>query len=65
MPPARPRCGKFLINTPHKQGRAANTLPRWLIIVGIGVVSILGLYVYDRLLIRARRADPASVSAEG
>ena len=38
------------INTPFKEGRAVNTVPMWLIIVGIGVVSVAGLAVYDRLI---------------
>jgi len=44
------------INTPLKEGRAVNVVPMWLIIVGIGVASIAGLAVYDRL-IRPRPAD--------
>jgi hypothetical protein len=38
------------INTPLKEGRAVDTVPMWLVIVGIGVVSIAGLAVYDRLV---------------
>jgi len=38
------------INTPLKEGRAVDTVPMWLIIAGIGVVSIAGLAVYDRLI---------------
>ncbi len=40
------------INTPAKQGLPVNTLPMWLIIAGIGAVSIVGLLVYDRLLVK-------------
>jgi proton-dependent oligopeptide transporter, POT family len=37
------------INTPLKEGRPVDTVPMWLIIAGIGVASIAGLAVYDRL----------------
>jgi len=48
------------INTPLKEGRPVDTVPMWLIIVGIGVVSIAGLAVYDRLARpKAARTDPA------
>jgi POT family proton-dependent oligopeptide transporter len=40
------------INTPLKEGRAVNTVPMWLIIAGIGIVSVVGLYVYDKLLVK-------------
>jgi proton-dependent oligopeptide transporter, POT family len=43
------------INTPAKQGLPVDTLPMWLIIAGIGAVSIAGLLVYDRLLVKERR----------
>lgn len=45
------------INTPLKQGRTVNTVPMWLIIVGIGVVSVVGLFVYDRVLVKPRKED--------
>ena len=40
------------INTPVKEGRPVDTVTMWLIIVGIGVGSIVGLWIYDRLVIR-------------
>jgi dipeptide/tripeptide permease len=43
------------INTPLKEGRTVNTVPMWLIIVGIGIVSILGLLVYDKVLVKSRK----------
>jgi len=49
------------INTPLKEGRAVDTVPMWLIIVGIGIVSIVGLYVYDRTL--ARPGKPRTAGA--
>jgi dipeptide/tripeptide permease len=48
------------INTPLKEGRTVNTVPMWLIIVGIGVVSIVGLYVYDRLVVRPNKEELAA-----
>ena len=32
-----------------------NPVAMWLIIAGIGVVSILGLAVYNRLLVKSRK----------
>jgi MFS family permease len=43
------------INTPLKRGGVVNTVPMWLIIVGIGMASIVGLFVYDRLLARSKK----------
>ncbi len=40
------------IATPAKEGRAVDTVPMWLIIVGIGLVSIVGLIVYDRAFVK-------------
>ncbi len=34
---------------------AVNSVAKWLIIAEIGVVSILGLVVYDRMLVRSRK----------
>jgi POT family proton-dependent oligopeptide transporter len=48
------RLFEIYINTPLKEGRTVNTVPMWLIIVGIGIVSIVGLYVYDRLLVKPK-----------
>jgi dipeptide/tripeptide permease len=49
------------INTPLKQGGAVNTVPMWLFIVGIGIASIVGLFIYDRVLVRPKKggAKPA------
>ncbi|HSA96924.1 MAG TPA: hypothetical protein VLJ16_12800, partial [Acidobacteriota bacterium] len=44
------------INTPLKEGRAVDTVTMWLIIVGIGVASIVGLWIYDRLVIKPTKA---------
>jgi proton-dependent oligopeptide transporter, POT family len=43
------------INTPLKEGRAVDTVTMWLIIVGIGVLSVVGLAIYDRVVIRSKR----------
>ena len=38
------------ISDPQKAGLPVNTVPMWLIIAGIGVLSIVGLGIYDRLV---------------
>jgi len=38
------------ISDPQKAGLPVNTVPMWLIIAGIGVASIVGLAIYDRLV---------------
>jgi POT family proton-dependent oligopeptide transporter len=38
------------ISNPQKAGLPVNTVPMWLIIAGIGVLSIIGLGIYDRLV---------------
>jgi dipeptide/tripeptide permease len=48
------------INTPLKEGRTVDTVPMWLIIVGIGMVSIVGLYVYDRLVVKPKKEESAA-----
>jgi proton-dependent oligopeptide transporter, POT family len=44
------------IQTPMKEGRPTNSMIMWLIIAGIGLVSMTGLAVYDRLLTKARKS---------
>lgn len=44
------------ISTPMKEGRPTNSMIMWLIIAGIGLVSMTGLAIYDRLLTRKPRA---------
>ncbi len=44
------------INTPLKEGRPVDTVTMWLIIVGIGVLSIVGLAIYDRLVVKGHKA---------
>jgi len=43
------------ISTPMKEGRPTNSMAMWLIIAGIGLVSMTGLAVYDRLVARDRK----------
>jgi POT family proton-dependent oligopeptide transporter len=43
------------ISEPVKAGEPVHTVAMWLIITGIGVASMLGLAVYDRLLVKARK----------
>ena len=45
------------INTPLKEGRPVDMLTMWLIIVGIGVASIIGLIIYDRLVLKGKKKE--------
>jgi hypothetical protein len=37
-----------------KEGRPTNSLAMWAIIAAIGLVSIMGLAIYDRMLVRSK-----------
>jgi dipeptide/tripeptide permease len=43
------------INTPLKEGRPVDTLTMWLIIGGIGVLSVVGLGIYDRVVAKTKK----------
>ena len=43
------------ISDPTKAGEAVNPVAMWLIIAGIGMLSMLGLAVYDRVLVKSRK----------
>jgi hypothetical protein len=43
------------ISEPAQAGKAVNPLAMWLIIAGIGAVSMVGLSVYDRVLVKTRK----------
>jgi dipeptide/tripeptide permease len=43
------------INTPLKEGRPVDTVTMWLIIVAIGAASIIGLFVYDRIVVKDKK----------
>jgi len=43
------------IATPQKNGLPVNTVPMWLIITGIGLASMIGLAIYDRLMGKASK----------
>ncbi len=43
------------INTPLKEGRPVDTVTMWLIIVAIGVGSIIGLAIYDRMVVKGAK----------
>ena len=43
------------INTPLKEGRPVDTVTMWLIIVVIGVASVVGLAVYDRIVVKGKK----------
>jgi hypothetical protein len=42
------------IGTPMKEGRPTNSLVMWAIIAAIGIVSMIGLAIYDRMLVRGK-----------
>ena len=44
------------ISTPLKEGRPVDTVTMWLIIVGIGVLSVIALAIYDRVVVKAKKA---------
>lgn len=44
------------IDGPVKAGRPVDTVTMWLIIVGIGVLSVVGLWVYDRVVVKGKKA---------
>jgi dipeptide/tripeptide permease len=44
------------IQTPLKEGRPVDTVTMWLIIVGIGVLSVVGLWIYDRAVVKSKKA---------
>jgi dipeptide/tripeptide permease len=44
------------INTPLKEGRPVDTLTMWLIIGGIGALSVVGLGIYDRVVAKPKKA---------
>ena len=43
------------ISEPAKAGETINPVAMWLIIAGIGVASMVGLAVYDRMLVKSRK----------
>ena len=49
------RLFEIFISDPVKAGDPVRPVPMWLIITGIGILSILGLAVYDRLLGKAKK----------
>jgi len=44
------------ISIPLKEGRPVDTVTMWLIIVAIGIASIVGLWVYDRLVVKEKKS---------
>jgi len=50
------------INTPQKSGLPVNTVPMWLIISGIGVISMIGLIIYDKFLSKIKDVYVSSTS---
>ncbi|HPW17240.1 MAG TPA: MFS transporter [Candidatus Aminicenantes bacterium] len=44
------------ISVPLRDGRPVDTVTMWLIIVAIGMASIVGLWIYDRAVVKPKRA---------
>ncbi len=44
------------IDTPFKEGRPVDTVTMWLIIAGIGAASVVGLWIYDRVVVKGKKA---------
>jgi hypothetical protein len=49
------RLFEIFISDPAQAGNPVRPVPMWLIITGIGILSILGLAVYDRLMGKAKK----------
>lgn len=43
------------ISDPLKAGRPVNTLTMWIIITAVGVLSMIGMFIYDRLLAKSQK----------
>ncbi len=43
------------ISDPLKAGKPVNTLTMWIIITGVGVLSMIGMSIYDRLLAKSQK----------
>jgi len=48
---------KFIAE-PHQAGEPDRAIAMWLIISGVGVLSMIGLAVYDRVLAKAQKQSP-------
>ena len=48
------------ISEPQKAGQLVNPVAMWLIIAGMGILSMIGLSIYDRLVIKSRKPAPAA-----
>ena len=47
------------ISEPQKAGQVVNPVAMWLIIAGMGILSMIGLSIYDRLVIKSRKPAPS------
>jgi len=57
--PVGGRLFETYVKTPLREGRPVDTVPMWLIVIAIGAVSIVGLLVYDRLLVKSAPKESA------
>jgi hypothetical protein len=57
-----PMGGRFFeryINTPVREGRPVDTVTMWLIIAAIGALSVIGLAIYDRVVVKGAKGKAA------
>lgn len=55
--PVGGRLYEHFISNPVKAGQPANILPMWLIVGGIGVLSAIGLAIYDKILVKIKESE--------
>lgn len=48
------RLYEHFISDPLKAGQQVNVLPMWLIVAGMGVLSMIGLAIYDKILVKIK-----------
>lgn len=47
---------EYFISTPHKNGEPINPIAMWLIVGCMGIISMIGLVIYDKLLVKERES---------
>ncbi len=47
---------EYFISTPHKNGEPTNPIAMWLIVGCMGIISMIGLVIYDKFLVKERES---------
>ncbi|MCK4835922.1 MAG: MFS transporter [Candidatus Aminicenantes bacterium] len=47
---------EYFISTPHKNGEPINPIATWLIVGCMGIISMIGLVIYDKFLVKERES---------